>query len=229
MIEAIHWDMDGTIVDTEPHNDIHLPMFVRSLGVEPPEDLCERFRGKDAKALYGFLLAEYKLGMDINTLIKDARLSYLTYLKSLPGLATTPGVKDLIHSIAREGIPQTIASSASRQRIHTILEIVDLADYFPAEKIVCGDDITNGKPFPDIYLEAAKRVGKDPKRSVGIEDSNTGIASVKNAGMWCVAFSGAHNSKQDLSEAHIIVTDFSQLSVSQLSELSVNGNLIKEC
>jgi HAD superfamily hydrolase (TIGR01509 family) len=100
------------------------------------------------------------------------------------GIALKPGLLDLLAWLDAEGIPKAVATSTRKLRAHDKLERTDLAGRFAA--IVCGDEVPRGKPAPDIYLEAALRLGIAASECVALEDSEPGFTAALAAGMMVI-------------------------------------------
>jgi HAD superfamily hydrolase (TIGR01509 family) len=105
----------------------------------------------------------------------------LLYRERLP---LVPGANEVVERLAARW-PLALASSSNRELIDLALEIADLAQYFRAT--VSSEEVAHGKPAPDVYLEAARRLGSEPSRCVAVEDSHNGILSAVAAGMRVIA------------------------------------------
>jgi len=110
-----------------------------------------------------------------------------------------------------------VASSSSREIVELILSKATIRFFFTA--VVSGQDVSQGKPAPDIFLKAAETLEVDPRNCVVIEDSPPGVGGAKNAGMLCVGFANAHSGNLDLSGADLILQDFSHDSRMTLKRL----------
>ncbi len=219
MLKAVIFDMDGVLVDSEPLADLHFSKFLNdqfSINVEP--DFFQRFRGSSSKHFWEIIIKEFNLNATYESISEIARPRYLDFLKK-SDLKAIPGIKELIESLLKAHIKIAVASSASHNRIKTILEIIKLSDKF--EIIISADHIKNSKPHPEIYLIAAKTLGVNPKEAVAIEDATNGVKSAKAAGMKVIAFKDPAHSIQDLSEADLVIKNFSELNLSKLRNLSV--------
>jgi HAD superfamily hydrolase (TIGR01509 family) len=130
------------------------------------------------------------------------------YREALPLL---PGARDAVERLAARW-PLAIASSSNREIIDLVLESGDLGGYFKAT--VSSEEVGAGKPAPDVYLEAARRLEADPGDCAAIEDSHNGIRSAKAAGMRVVAIPNAHYPPGDeaLSEADVVLPDLNELT-----------------
>ncbi|HMB82377.1 MAG TPA: HAD-IA family hydrolase [Vicinamibacterales bacterium] len=127
------------------------------------------------------------------------------------------GVRDLLTALRAAGIPSAIASSAPARWVVGAVERLGIRPLFDA--VVTGDEVTHRKPAPDVYLEAARRLGVDPARSVAIEDSGPGIAAARAAGMKAVAIPHWLTEGHDLSAANLTVTHAGELTLDRLGTL----------
>lgn len=128
-------------------------------------------------------------------------------------LTPLPGVLAWLESGRRAGVKQAVGSSASRLNIQAIITELKLAPFF--ETIVSGDDVTAGKPAPDIYLEAARRLHVSPAHCLVIEDSLFGLQAAKAAGMRCLAVPTLHR-PADLVIADWVAPTLAEVSLERL-------------
>ena len=117
----------------------------------------------------------------------------------------------------QRGIKMALASSSPRSHIDAVLKMFNLTDYFHA--IVCGEDTKEGKPSPDIFLNAAKIINTLPEDCIVIEDSYNGVLAAKAANMKCIGFKNPNSGNQDLSNADKIVTSLEDINIETLNEL----------
>jgi HAD superfamily hydrolase (TIGR01509 family) len=182
MPEAVLFDLDGVIVDSE------------SAWAEAKHDLVDEAGGswkpEATRAMLGMSSPEWsrylrdELGVPLSVEeISAAVVATLErrYRESLPLI---PGAVDAVRRIA-EGWQLGLASSSNREIIDLVLEHAGLTDAFAVT--VSSEEVARGKPAPDVYLEAARRLGVDPARCVAIEDSSNGLRSAAAAGAAVVA------------------------------------------
>jgi HAD superfamily hydrolase (TIGR01509 family) len=131
-----------------------------------------------------------------------------TYRTHLPLM---PGAVDAVRRLA-ERYPLAVASSSNRPIIDAVLEIAGLAQYFDAT--VSSEEVPRGKPAPDVYLEAARRLGIAPERCAAVEDSHGGIRAAKAAGMFTIAFPNPTYppDEESLAQADVVIRSLDELT-----------------
>jgi HAD superfamily hydrolase (TIGR01509 family) len=121
-----------------------------------------------------------------------------------------PGALEAVHRLAA-GFTLGLASSSNRELIDAVLEAGAIGPLFRAT--VSSEEVPRGKPAPDVYLEAARRLGAEPADCVAVEDSHNGIRSAKAAGMACIAIPNAHYSPGDaVGEADVVLDSIAELT-----------------
>jgi HAD superfamily hydrolase (TIGR01509 family) len=103
---------------------------------------------------------------------------------AINGIPQKPGIQELLGVLKEKGIKTAVATSNNRSIVENYMEMAGLTNSFDA--VVCGDSIQKSKPAPDIYLYAAEKLGAEPSKCMGVEDSVNGVKSVRAAGMVCV-------------------------------------------
>ena len=179
VLEAVIFDMDGTLVDSESVSQKAWKRAARDLGIELPGELIHSFIGRTAPSVHAFL-AE-RLGGSVDAANEAIRLHNVHFDElSQTDLTLMPGAREALDQLQAAGFPLALATSTYREKALMRLERFGLGDAFAT--ITCGDDVENGKPAPDIFLLAAERMGVDPARCAVIEDSHNGVRSGHAAG-----------------------------------------------
>ena len=173
-IQAILFDMDGTLVDSERVGQKAWAATADEMGIEIPDDLVRAFIGRPSQSCRA-MLAEH-LGGDADLANRVFDLHIELFLKFVEtDLELKPGAIEVLEALKAAGFPLAIATSTARVRALPRLERFDMLKYF--DSITCGDEIENGKPAPDIFVESARRLGCDPALCAVIEDSHNGVRS----------------------------------------------------
>lgn len=208
-LNAVLFDMDGVIVDTEPlHRKAYFKTF-DDLGISVSDELYSNFAGASTKKVCDTLIEIYKLPYK-NEEIASIKRSYFKYFfDNDPDFDLIPGVKNLIKCYYQSNITLILASSAHMNTINWVFEKFDLEKYFSAK--ISGADLKESKPNPEIFILAAKKANEPKEYCMVIEDSTNGIIASKKAGIFCAAYKSEHTKLQNYSAADIIVSDFEEL------------------
>lgn len=196
-LRAIIFDMDGVLVDSEPvhFEATRLLLEDHGIGYQPAED--ENFFGCTDREVFRQLRQRYALDVHEHDLA-EAWIERVVRL--LPDrIAPMPGVPEVLHGLKSAGLHLALASSSSPAIIRTTITGLGLDGVF--ETTVSGRDVERGKPAPDIFLEAARRLGEDPASCLVIEDSYNGLLAAHAAGIECLVVPCASTASQDFSLA----------------------------
>ncbi len=201
--------MDGVIVDTEPVHSYAFHTHFKNLGIDVSDDLYATLLGKSTKNVYENLKAQFGLSESVEDLINQKRSIFNEAFDHKPDLFLIDGVEKLIKDLYDNGIQLILASSSAKQTINRVFKRFGLHPYFT--DIVSGEDFPKSKPDPAIFIHAAS-LSKAPKENcLVIEDSSNGIKAAKAAGLFCIGYDSIHSKMQDLSEADLVIRDFSEL------------------
>ncbi|WP_117274926.1 beta-phosphoglucomutase [Mycoplasmopsis edwardii] len=211
MIKGFVFDLDGVITDTAVLHFKSWQQRVKDLGINYTEEDNEKLRGiPRLETLKEIIkLKKPELNLPEEELIKIADEKNEIYKKLLSTeineSSILPGVLDLLNDAKANGIKLSIASSSfNGPTILKKLGIIDMFDF-----IVYPGDVKQGKPAPDIFIQAAKGVGLKTTECVGFEDAPAGVKGIKDANMPAIAIT--HNSSEDFSNADLVLTSTSEL------------------
>lgn len=213
MKEAVIFDMDGVISDSEYVNVMAKHRLLQRFGIDVDWHYHDQFLGTTYEFMWKKMKEEFGLPESVSYYVREAKKER-DQLILKEGLQPIPGATELIHRIHKAGIPMAVASSSSKKNILSNLSMLEVHQYF--QGVISGEECQNGKPAPEIFLKAASLLKSKPENCVVIEDSVNGIRAGKAAGMKCIGFANPEAVKQDLSLADLIVSDFNQLTVEKV-------------
>jgi len=181
-IQAILFDMDGVLTDTEPVINAAAVAGLREFGVNAKSDDFLPFVGTGEDRYIGGVAELH----GVRYAPEMKRRVYEIYLEILPAMIhPVPGVQELLDALRARHIPMAVATSADRIKMEANLRAIHVPlDWFGA--LVVGEDVARKKPAPDIYLAAAAKLGMAPAACCVVEDAVNGIVAAKAAGMRCV-------------------------------------------
>jgi HAD superfamily hydrolase (TIGR01509 family) len=208
--DAVVFDMDGVLLDSEPLHHAVLSELLALDGhtLERPE--YEQFIGWTTEAMFDTLIS--RRGLPLSADEYRARYTDMLLHVLQQPLEPAPGVMALVQRLRELGLGLAVASSSQRLWIDTTLRSLGLSDALTT--IVSADDVDRGKPDPAIYVLAARRLGVPPDRCVAIEDSPSGVVSAHAAGMTVLGVRTAYTAHLHLTGADRIVDSLTDLDLS---------------
>jgi HAD superfamily hydrolase (TIGR01509 family) len=174
---AVLWDMDGTLVDTEPYWMAAETPLVESFGGSWSHEQALQMVGlglEDAARI----LQEAGVRMDVAAIVDHLTDQVLASLNR-EGVPFRPGARALLRGLKDAGVRTGLVTMSMHRMAQTV---VDLIDFDAFDVVVAGDQVTRPKPYPDPYLRAAELLGVDPRRTVAIEDSPNGLRAAVASG-----------------------------------------------
>ena len=181
-IEAIIYDMDGVLVDSEVYWDKSRVEYARDRGKVWTAEFQGLAMGRSTIGWAGVMQDKLALNETIDEIISEMKARVIAQYEAR--MPTRPGALESVRNMKRH-FRVGLASGSPTEIIKAVLRITGLDQQF--EVMIYGDEIPRGKPAPDIYLEALKQLGVPPAKSLGIEDSANGLRALKAAGMFAVA------------------------------------------
>lgn len=204
--------MDGVIVDSEPIWIASKQKMLQGYGIEVPDAYHHQLFGTTLAYMWRYMKDEFNLPLSVEECIAEGEAIRHEMLANEP-IQSIPGAIDLIKRLHDAKIPLAIASSSSNKDIAKAVDTLGIRPYFQA--LVSGEDCERSKPFPDVFLKAAKALQVDPSQALVIEDAVNGVKAAKAAGTKCLGFQNPAFTKQDLSQADGIVTNLGTLTLEE--------------
>lgn len=208
MIKAILFDMDGTVLDTEPLSKLAWSTILTENGYMFTDKMFYEHTGLNpasTEKLYKSYLGEdfpyYEMRKKVHLFREDYRNKH--------GIAIKKGFFELSDFLRENNIKAVIATSTPRTEAEHYLEIAGIRDRF--DYIIGGDEITEGKPKPEIYLKAAKLAEAETDECIAVEDSTNGILSALNANIKCVYIHDFSDISKELEEHCIVCGDLAEI------------------
>jgi HAD superfamily hydrolase (TIGR01509 family) len=218
-VQAILWDLDGTLVDSERESAEAMARVVhRDLGLEVTQTQRDFVIGHSWNEIHELLRREHgpALVWDRDELIRRSAAERVHVIAEM-GMTIMPGAVAAVQRLGARW-PRAIVTGSSRVEAQQALQVLKLVDAFPV--VLASEDYAHGKPSPEGYQAAARRLGVDPERCVVIEDSPAGIAAGRAAGATVIAVRAGNFAGLDQSQAHLIVATLDDVTVELVERLA---------
>lgn len=196
--EAVIWDLDGTLLDSESLSTQAMSMVLERFGKTFPQEMVERTLGLRGTEWSTLVVKELELvnKLDPEDLFRDWQVNLARMCSSV---SMMPGAEEITQKLYTMGVPMAIATSSFHEGVQSKRISHEVQPMFSRmNKVICGDDpaVTAGKPAPDIYLHAASQLNVDPSACVIFEDSLAGLRSGRDAGCFTVAVPDVRSTKK---------------------------------
>lgn len=199
--------MDGVLLNSELyHTEAEIKTFKR-YGVDLTSAITSQYFGLRTKDYFKALAKRYKVKLPIEKICQEHKKSLEYYYKKVMPL--TPHAKEVLKQLYPQ-YPMALATSTLQNLAETVLKRLSIFSYFQVK--VYGNEVTKGKPNPEVFLKAASKLKVEPRFAVVIEDAENGFKAAKKAGMFVIAYKAAHNKNQNFSLADYIVDDLRKIS-----------------
>ena len=222
--EAVIFDMDGVLIDSEPiHVGIEKLLF-NKLGIDVSETVHRSYMGASNEFMYSDLRSRFNLSESVTELIDSDELFRSDYFQRLDTIPANDGLISLLGQIKTAGLKLAVATSSSPEIADLLLNKCGIASFFDA--IVTTSEAGKSKPSPDVYLLAAKKIGVSPEDCIVFEDSPNGLLSAKSAGMFCVVIQSDSELIQKLSKADYLIQSFTEITLTRLTDLFAINQIV---
>lgn len=201
---SVIFDLDGTLVDSEPN---YYEAGRRTLAEHGVPDFSwtehEGYVGISTLETVTAWKARYGLRASVEELLAAKNRRYLELARA--GTRAYPEMRKFVELLASDGIPMAVASGSSREAIEAVLAGTGMDAHL--RTVVSAEEVAQGKPAPDVFLEAARRLGAEPTDCVVLEDAAPGVAAAHAAGMRCIAipYVAAHADAPEFATAGLLL------------------------
>ena len=198
-IEAVLFDMDGTLVDSESVHYICWSQLLAPFGVRYDEDdFCQCFSGRPTIDAAKEIKQTHNLSVSSRYLADEKYRLFSKFVQTnLPPLM--PYAADILFAVKEQGLKMALVTGSARHEAEPILKGLGFYDLF--DTVVTKDDVTNPKPAGDPYLLALKNMQVAAKNAIAVEDTFTGVTAANNAALAVVAIANKHTEQHDFSKA----------------------------
>jgi len=198
---AVVFDMDGLMFNSEDVYTLVGTELLRRRGHVFTPALKDAMMGLPPRETFGVMIRWCNLDDSWEELVPESNGIFVSLLDE--HLAPMPGLMELLDQLEQAGIPKAIATSSGRQLADACLSRFDLPRRF--EFVLTAENVTSGKPNPEIYLTAAERLGLDPEDVLVLEDSENGCRAAAASGAYAVAVPSEHSRTHDFSVASLVI------------------------
>jgi pseudouridine-5'-monophosphatase len=199
-IEAVAFDLDGLLVNTEELYQHVGAELLRRRGKVFGPDLLDAMMGRPQQVSLAIMIEWHGLDDTVAGLAAETKEIFQSLLDT--GLRTMPGARELLGLLEARGIPRGVATSSGPDFAADVLGRVGLRERFAF--VLTSADIVEGKPHPEIYEKAARRLGVTPAAMLVLEDSQAGCRAAVAAGAVVVAVPGGHSRRHDFTGARFV-------------------------
>jgi beta-phosphoglucomutase family hydrolase len=214
-MKGVIFDWDGVVIDSSAQHERSWEILAQEISKPLSEGHFKLGFGKKNQVIIPEILQWASDAEEVQQLANRKEEIYRQLVKE-SGVHILPGARELLAALREEGIPAAVGSSTPRGNLNAIFAATGLDEYFQA--VVCGDDVTNGKPAPDVFLLAAEKLGLPPGDCLVIEDAHAGIEAALRAGMRVLAIATT-NPLEDLHMATDAVESLAGVTPARLAAI----------
>jgi beta-phosphoglucomutase len=217
-LKAAIFDFDGVLLDTSDQLCEGYTRVIAEYGIEYKIEQFNENYGLKTKEHFAKVLRENNIELqdpELDVLVKKRDTFYREKCQDVT--EPLPGVVDLLEELKKNGLKIGVASSTSKDNLDHFLPKIGILKYF--DYILAGTQVSHGKPHPEIYLKTCEMLGIEPQYCVGFEDTDKGVAALKNAGIKAVAITLTNRKSYDFSNADLVVKTLGEINFQDLISL----------
>lgn len=178
MIKAIIFDMDGLMINSERVTYECYVKVLEKMNLTMSEDFYKRLLGKTLPSAYQIMFDEYGKDFPMDDVLKDVH-QLMNDIFEKDGVPLKDGLIELLTYLKENNYLTIVATSSTRNRVEHLLGMADILKYY--NDSICGDEVTHGKPNPEVFLRACEKLGVEPSQALVLEDSEAGIQAAHSA------------------------------------------------
>jgi HAD superfamily hydrolase (TIGR01509 family) len=209
---GVVFDWDGVVVDSAPQHEASWECLAAEEGLDLPHAHFQRGFGRRNHYIIPQVLGWTHDPGEIERLSRRKEVLYRECLHATK-ITPLPGVRMLLENLRSCGVTCAVGSSTERRNVEMVLELLRLNGLFAA--LVTAEDVTRGKPDPEVFIKAARAIQREPEHCVVIEDTEPGLQAARRAGMYALAVATTHQ-EADLPSADRVVADLVGVSAAEL-------------
>ncbi|GAB4166713.1 MAG: HAD family hydrolase [Terrimicrobiaceae bacterium] len=209
------FDWDGVVIDSSGQHERSWEMLAAELGLPLPPDHFRRGFGRKNQVIIPEILGWTHDPVRIQAM-GDRKEELYRELVLSEGSNVLPGSREFLHALRERGIPTAVGSSTPRANLDMHFEVTGLGGLFDA--VISGDDVSHGKPDPEVFLKAAAALGAEPARCVVFEDALAGLVAARRGGMKAIGIATTHPAS-DLTLADFTAPHLGEVDLQRLEAL----------
>ncbi len=215
MLKGVIFDMDGVLINSHPLHKKVWAQFLASVNMAvTEEELDFVLDGRKREEILRHFLGD----LPADQIREYGKRKNAIYQESSSDLLTISGAVEFLDMLEKAGMSMAVATSASSVRAHDILARLGILKKFTA--VVTGNDVTKGKPDPEIFMQAADRLKLVPQDLLVVEDAVSGVMAAKSAGMKCLGIaSDGRREKLEAAGADWVIPDYERISITDVQQL----------
>ena len=213
-MEAVIFDMDGVIIDSELLHTKLERELLEEYGGKISKEEHEAFIGTTDYYMWSTLKAKFDLAPSVDELVK---IKKKRFAQNMHKIRLVDNFYEFMLKLYNKKYALALASSNNRTNVDQIMQKFDLGQYIKVS--ISGEEVVKSKPDPEIFLKAAQKLAVKPHHCLVIEDATAGVLAAKSAGMQCLGFKNPNSGQQDLSKADLVVESFKELTLDNIKKL----------
>lgn len=210
MIKAIIFDMDGLMIDSERVTFECYQERLKDMNLTMDEDFYKTLLGKPIKGIYQRFYDVYGNDFPIENVIQDVHQLMAERFET-EGVPVKKGLVELLHYLKDNNYKTIVATSSNRDRVDKILAQAKITEFF--DDSICGDEVTKGKPNPEVFLKSCQKLGVNVDEAIVLEDSEAGIQASYDANIKVICIPDMkYPEKQYEEKTFIILKDLTEVT-----------------